>query len=170
MLRGLIIACLVLALALACGKEPGAKSTSTPTTIPGAGVSSPVTPKNSLQPASPTPSDFVPVSTSTPESTPSLPSRDSPTPPPSSSLGARPHHHWLATLISSRPLGHHSSLLALCHRLPQALEVQHNTMMVFWLRFWTRLRSFSSARNLGSTPRPEKLKPLVMARPWPWLG
>ena len=88
MVRGFFAACLVLVLAVACGAEPGPKSTSTPTAIPGAGVSSPVTPQDSFQPASPTPSDIAPVSTGTSESIASPSERGSPTLPHSSGLGA----------------------------------------------------------------------------------
>ena len=85
-MRGLIVACLVLALALACGTEPGPAATITP--IPATGFSTPVTPQDSLQPASPTPTDIAPVSTGTAKSTPFPSGRVSPTLLPPSSLGA----------------------------------------------------------------------------------
>ena len=88
MLRRFIIACLVLGLAVACGTNPGPTSTFTPTTLTPIGLSSPVTPQDSLQPAPPTPSDIAPVSTGTAGPTPSPSGRVIPTPPPPSILGA----------------------------------------------------------------------------------
>ena len=96
MIRSLIIiACLVLGWLLACGTETGPTLTATP--IPPTGLSSPFTPKNSLQPASATPSNIATVSASAQKSTasplggvrstPAPFSRGSPTPAPSSSPG-----------------------------------------------------------------------------------
>ena len=84
--RGLIVACLVLALSLACGTEPGSTHINTP--APATEFSSPVTPQDSLQPGSPTPTDIAPVSTRSAKSTPFPSRRVSPTSPSPSSPGA----------------------------------------------------------------------------------
>ena len=89
MIRGLIIAGLVLGVALACASEPGPTSTSTPPSVPATGISSTATPQDSSRPNLPAPSVIAPVSTNTAGSTASpSPSVSPASPPPPSSPGA----------------------------------------------------------------------------------